>query len=103
MGQPLKFDNSENFTVTGVLKDLPGNTQFDFEFLNSSAFLESKGWIDADWTNISIRTFVLLKPKAKAAAVDQKIKNIVKKYSDGRSQSEVFLVSGKTAKAVLKI
>ena len=91
VGQPLKFDNSENFTVTGVLKDLPGNTQFDFEFLNSSAFLESKGWIDADWTNISIRTFVLLKPKTKAAAVDQKIKNIVKKYSDGRSQSEVFL------------
>ena len=42
-------------------------------------------------TNSSIRTFVLLKPKAKAAAVDQKIKNIVKKYSDGRSQSEVFL------------
>ena len=91
VGQLLKFDNSENFTVTGVLKDLPVNTQFDFEFLNSSAFLESKGWIDADWTNISIRTFVLLKPTAKAAAVDQKIKNIVKKYSDGRSLSEIFL------------
>ncbi|MEJ0082321.1 MAG: ABC transporter permease [Puia sp.] len=66
MGKVLKFDNQENFMVTGVMKDLPNNTQFDFEFLNSSAYLESKGWMDADWTDVSIRTFVLLKPNTTA-------------------------------------
>jgi putative ABC transport system permease protein len=91
MGQTLKFDNSENFIVTGVLKDLPANTQFDFEYLNSAKFLEEKGYMDADWTDVSIRTFVLLEPNSRMAPVNQKIKNIIKKYSDGKSQSEVFL------------
>ena len=91
MGKVLKFDNQENFMVTGIMKDVPNNTQFDFEFLNSSAFLESKGWIDADWTDVSIRTFVLLKPNATATEVTEKIKDIVKKYSRGLSKSTVFL------------
>jgi putative ABC transport system permease protein len=91
VGKILKFDNSENFRVTGVLKNLPDNSQFDFEFLNSAKFLESKGWMDADWTDVSIRTFVLLHENASAASVDPKIKNIIKKYSGGRSKSEVFL------------
>ena len=91
MGKVVKFDNNENFKVTGLLKDLPNNTQFDFEFLNSSAFLESKGWMDADWTDVSIRTFVLLKPNTSMTDASSKIKGIVKKYSEGRSKSEVFL------------
>ena len=33
MGKVLKIDNKENFTVTGVLKHLPNNTRFDFEYL----------------------------------------------------------------------
>jgi putative ABC transport system permease protein len=91
MGKLLKFDNNENFIVSGIMKDPPNNTEFDFEFLNSSAFLESKGWMDSDWTDVSIRTFVLLKPNATMADANQKIKDIVKKYSGGRSKSEVFL------------
>ena len=91
MGKVLKFDNQENFMVTGLMKDLPNNTQFDFEFLISSAFLESKGWMDADWTDVSIRTFVLLKPNAAPINVTEKIKDIVKKYSKGLSNATVFL------------
>src|SRR5205823_1713555 len=30
MGKLVKFDNDDNFKVTGILKDLPNNTQFDF-------------------------------------------------------------------------
>ena len=91
MGKLLKFDNKENFKVTGLLKDLPNNTQFEFEFLESSAYLESKGYMDSDWTNVSIRAFVLLRPNTVFADVNPKIKNIVKKYSGGRSKEEVFL------------
>ncbi len=91
MGKIVRFDNSENFKITGLLKDLPNNTQFDFEFLNSSAFLESKKYLDSDWTDVSIRTFVLLKPNTRLAEVNSKIKNIVIKYSGGRSKDESFL------------
>lgn len=91
IGKVLKFDNSENFVVTGLLKNLPNNTDFNFEFLESATFLESKGYLDADWTDVSIRTFVLLKPNTKMADVNLKIKGIVSKYSGGRSKDVSFL------------
>jgi ABC-type antimicrobial peptide transport system permease subunit len=47
--------------------------------------------MDSDWTNVSIRAFVLLRPNTLFADVNPKIKNIVKKYSGGRSKEEVFL------------
>jgi ABC-type antimicrobial peptide transport system permease subunit len=53
--------------------------------------MESKGYIDADWTDVSIRTFVLLKPNTRLADINSKIKNIVIKYSGGRSKDESFL------------
>src|SRR5580704_5963401 len=77
LGKLVKFDNSENFKISGVLKDLPNNSQFNFEFLESSAFLESKKYIDADWTDVSIMTFALLKPNTTLTDVNSKIKNIV--------------------------
>ena len=47
--------------------------------------------MDADWTDVSIRTFVLLKPNVTATEATEKIKDIVKKYSRGLSKSTVFL------------
>ena len=91
IGKLVKFDNTESFKVTGVIKSLPNNTQFDFEFLNSSAFLESKNYIDKDWTNVSIRTFVLLKQSTSLANINNKIKNIDVKYSGNRTKTQSFL------------
>jgi putative ABC transport system permease protein len=91
IGKIVRVDNSDNFKITGLLKNLPNNTEFDFEFLNSSAFMDSKKYMDSDWTDVSIRTFVLLKPNTRLADVNSKIKNIVVKYSGGRSKDESFL------------
>jgi putative ABC transport system permease protein len=33
MGKVIKLDNKDNFTVTGIAKDLPNNTRFDFNYL----------------------------------------------------------------------
>src|ERR1051326_4849069 len=33
MGKVIKIDNKDNFSVTGILKDLPNNTRFKFEYL----------------------------------------------------------------------
>src|SRR5450432_3260793 len=33
IGKIVRIDSADNFTVTGVLKDLPPNTQFNFEYL----------------------------------------------------------------------
>ena len=91
IGKIIKVDNSENFTVTGVLKNPPNNTDFNFEYLFSSELLRSKGYFDADWTDVSIRTFVLLKPNTSLADINSKIKDIVIKYSDKRAKTTSFL------------
>jgi ABC-type antimicrobial peptide transport system permease subunit len=91
MGKPIKLENSDNFTVTGVLKDLPNNTGFDFEWLTSYQLRTMHGWIDKDWTDFSIRTFALLKPNTSFSQVNQKIKEIIYNYSDHHAKTNVFL------------
>ena len=91
IGKVVKVDNSDDFKITGLLKDLPNNTQFDFDYLMSYAFLESKHYIDSDWTDVSIRTFATLKPNTSLQEANSKIKNMHLKNSGGRSEVTEFL------------
>ncbi|HMF73145.1 MAG TPA: ABC transporter permease, partial [Flavitalea sp.] len=51
MGKVIRLKNEENFTVTGVVKDLPNNTRFDFEFLISMSHLKYKEGQDLGWND----------------------------------------------------
>ena len=77
MGKIVRIDSTANFTVTGVLKDLPPNTSFDFDYLLPWAFMTRLGWDDNQWGNNSLYTFVLLKPGSSQAAFDAKVRDIV--------------------------
>ena len=46
VGRTLTFENRFDFTVTGVMADLPSNTHVQFDFLGSFASL---GRIEGDW------------------------------------------------------
>ena len=91
MGKIIRIEKNDNFTVTGILKDLPNNTLFDFEYLQSYELATTNKWVDEDWTDIGIRTFVSLKPNASLAVINSKIKNVIPKYSGGRAKTEEFL------------
>jgi ABC-type antimicrobial peptide transport system permease subunit len=85
--------NQDNLTVTGILRDLPANTRFAFEYLLPWAYLHKLGWdneIDA-WGNNSINTFIQLKPNVNAESFDAKIKDITRIHSKGAEQEEIFL------------
>ncbi len=86
MGKTVKLDNSDNFTVTGVVKDLPNNTRFDFQYLIPWSYLRSKGGDDNNWGSNSTRTYVLLKQNASLASAAQKIKVLKQKHAQGRTQ-----------------
>ena len=90
IGKILKIDKT-NFTVSGILKDLPTNTRFTFEFIMPWAYMTKLGWDDNYWGNNSVNTYVELKPNATAILVDSKIKNVTKTHSNGNEQQEVFL------------
>lgn len=82
MGRVIKLQDEENFTVTGVLKNLPDNTRFDFEFLISMSNLKYGEGQNLGWNDNSTPTYVMLKPNANYASVASKIKALKQKYSD---------------------
>lgn len=86
MGKTVLIDSTENFTVTGVLKDLPSNTSFNFEYLLPWTFVKKLDWDDEIWGNNSVSTYVLLKPNATQAAFDAKVKNIKSAHSEDKTE-----------------
>jgi putative ABC transport system permease protein len=90
-GQIIKLDNRDNFTVKAVMKDLPNNTRFKFDYLLPWVYMDKRGWSDSNWDNNSTQTFVQLKPGTSIASVNGKIKNVIIKHLDGKEKIEVFL------------
>ncbi len=85
IGKIIKIDSVDNFTVTGVLKDLPSNTRFNFEYLLPWSYYDKLGHGFANkteaWLSNNTSTFVLLKPHTNVAAFSEKIKDITKHYT----------------------
>ncbi|HEX4851301.1 MAG TPA: ABC transporter permease, partial [Puia sp.] len=91
MGRVIKMDNSDNVKVTGILKDLPNNTLFNFEYLTSYEYNSAKHYVDSDWTDISIATFVMLKPNTSVQTANEKMKDIIPHHSGGNAKTAEFL------------
>ncbi|MDF2189119.1 ABC transporter permease [Paraflavitalea sp. CAU 1676] len=92
MNKIIKIDNKENFTVTGILKDMPNNTRFSrFEYLVPWAYKRFLGDDDQYWGNNSTRTYVLLKPNATLASVAPKVKVMKQRYAKDEPKWEMFL------------
>ena len=68
----ISTPGGDNFTITGVLKDLPVNTQFSFSYLLSWTWLKGPG----SWNVRNVNTYVELAPDANPDAVNQKIADI---------------------------
>ena len=93
VGKTIRIDSVNNCTVTAVLKDLPANTQFNFEYLLPWSYMTRLGWDDDSWNNNGIYTYTLLKPNASQASFDKKIKDITIDHTKGTaspSTTEVF-------------
>ena len=82
MGKIIKLGDKDNFTVTGILKDLPNNTAFDFEYLLPWSSIKYGEGQDLGWNDNSTPTYVMLKANASYASVTSKIKKLREKYSD---------------------
>lgn len=78
LNQTIKIDSTDNFIVTGILKDLPSNTRFTFEYLLPWSYLKKLGWNDDSWLSNNISTFVLLNPGTDITAFNNKIKDITR-------------------------
>ena len=81
IGKLVKIDTIDQLTITGILKDLPSNTRFDFEYLLSWDYLKKlgAGYSNESWLSNNVSTFVMLKPNTNLDAFNAKIKDFTKK------------------------
>lgn len=91
MNKIIRADNADNFKVTGVLKDPPYNTEFNFEYLLPWGFLKTKGIEHAAWDYNYASTFAELQPNANIDAVNNKISNVTTRHSNNSEKVKIFL------------
>ena len=92
MGKQVKVDNRNNYTVTGILKDPPPNSRFQFEYLLPWAALRREGGDDINWGNNSTQTFVLLKENAKLATINAKLGSLRERYDKNDPTGGFFFI-----------
>jgi ABC-type antimicrobial peptide transport system permease subunit len=86
MGKTLMFNDYVNFTVTGVLKDLPENTHLNFEFL--IPFNPNENWRTWDFKNGD--SYVMLAENADVEAFNAKIRGVIDLFKP-EWNNELFL------------
>ena len=85
IGKSFKVDNKSDFIITGVLKNLPQNTDRRTEiYLSYNSVKSYEEWFvkDDSWGGIStmMQCFVLLRPNITPAAVEKAVAGYVPKY-----------------------
>jgi putative ABC transport system permease protein len=83
----INVNNGTDYIVTGVLKNVPKNSHFTFQFLVP---FESRRDPNVDWNWYSFYTYVRLKPNSIPALFETKLKNIFKKFQPN-STNQVYM------------
>ena len=91
VGKTIRIDSADNFTVTGVLKDPPSNSRFQFDYLLPYAYMKKIGWTNENWVSNNIFTYLLLRPNTDVNAFDGKIRNLSRKYA-GRNDIWIHFI-----------
>ena len=73
LGKAINVNNQYEFTVTGVMKDVPDNSSLGFEMLVPFEFLKDIGRYNDRWGSNSILTMVQLHEMASIDDVNEKI------------------------------
>lgn len=89
VGRTIRLDNKIDFTITGVLKNLPPNTDRKSQiYLSYDNLKDRSAWFasDSSWSSVysNCMCFIRLKPSITAAQVNKALPLLSKKYYEGR-------------------
>jgi putative ABC transport system permease protein len=91
----IRVDNEEDLKVTGVLKDVPSNSSFQFDFLMTWKFREQiSEWVrdnTTNWGNYSFQVFVELNDPNNQQAVEKSIRMMLQDHGEKETKPEFFL------------
>ncbi|HNU42058.1 MAG: antimicrobial peptide ABC transporter permease [Bacteroidetes bacterium OLB12] len=91
----IQLDNEYDLKVTGILKDVPGNSTFQFDFLIPWKFREQNNqWIRdnlTNWGNYSFQVFAELNDPAHHEDVENSVKMMLQEHGEVDTKPEYFL------------
>lgn len=78
VGKTLTFNKVKNYTITGIIKDIPRQSHFRFDFYISMPTLdESK---EDSWLSNNFQTYILLKKGADYKKIENEFPQLIKDY-----------------------
>jgi putative ABC transport system permease protein len=78
LGQTISINNQYDFTVTGIMKNIPHNSYLQFDILIPYEFLKKAGKTDENFGHNSIQTFVELQESIPFQQVNEKILGFIR-------------------------
>jgi putative ABC transport system permease protein len=90
IGKILTVDNQLDFSVTGIIKNIPQNSHLQFDFLIPLVLIEQFGQDLSHWGDNSYYTYVMVKKDIQFKEIEKKIYNYHKKH-DPKSSRVLYL------------
>ena len=98
LGKILRLNNETDFSVTGVVKDVPPNSHFRFNMLRSFQTLITEGSVrDNMWFDIRFFTYLLLDEYTDPRQLEQKLPGFIDNHL-----GEILKASGGSAQLFLQ-
>ena len=95
MGKFVRVDNGQELKVTGVVHDVPKQSEFRFDYLLPFAYYTAtQPWVQRfkdSWDNNSFQMYVLLNEGATEAEVNNSISNIIKDNTPKAPTAKLFI------------
>ncbi len=96
MGKIVRVDNQWDLTVTGILKDVPSNSSFQFDFLMPWKYrYQTSDWVrrnTTNWGNYSFQVFVELNDAKNKDAVENSIRDMLEKHGEDKEMKHAFFL-----------
>ena len=90
LGKTVRVNNKRDYIISGVIKDLPGNSSLQFEWVAPfEIWWKARPWAD-NWRSNSLTTYVELSPGADLATVNKQLYNFIQKRAPA-ALSHAFL------------
>ncbi len=81
IGKVITVNNRREYTVTGIIENVPDNSHLQFDFIISFSSLKASGRAHVErWTDINFSTYLLLNDGVSYKEFEKKLDSIVNKY-----------------------
>jgi len=93
LNRSIRYENERELTITGVIKDLPGNTSIKSDYILPWAFLElfNESARNMDWGSFSWPVMVKVNDPSKVELINSKIKGLFNERSrDTKAENFIF-------------